>query len=107
MKTVCIVALWLLLVGCTSSRQGSSLTAEQAKTLALRLANNKATADYHCQPFRDGQPAQFRAGYWVWTEREAYGLGDIEARVELAPDGSPHKVELRLLDSRAPLVRVF
>src|SRR5262245_24565063 len=101
MKILCIIAFSFVLVGCTSSRQSSSLTAEQAKALAMRLANDKASTDYHCQPFRDGRPAHFTAGYWVWTDREAYGHGDIEARVELAPDGSPHTVELRLLDSRA------
>jgi hypothetical protein len=107
MKIPCIIFSSFLLAGCSGSHPGSSLTAEQARTRALQLANDKASADFHCQPFHDGQPAQFVAGYWVWTDRAGYGEGDFEARVELAPDGSAHKVELQLLDNRAILHSYF
>jgi hypothetical protein len=101
MRASFIVGFALLLVGCnTSTRQGASLTAEQAKTVAMRLANDKASTLYHCQPFRDGQPAQFVAGHWLWVARQGFGHGDIEATVELAANGSTNNVDLQLFDSQ-------
>ena len=100
MKRSCIIISAFLLVGCASSRQIASLTAEQAKSLAIRLANEKAFALYHCQPFRDGQPPHFKAGHWIWTEQQGFGHGDIQATVELAADGSTHDVDVQLFDSR-------
>ena len=100
MKTLCLIAFALLLVGCrTGARQGSSLNAEQARTVALQLANDKAFELYHCQPFHDGPPARFAQGRWVWTDREGYGICDFEAKVDLAADGSSHTVDLKLLDN--------
>jgi uncharacterized protein YcfL len=101
MKTSFIIIFTLLLVGCASTRQSASLTAEQAKTVAMRLANDKAFTLYHCQPFRDSQPARF-VGQWVWVDYQGFGYGDIQATVELAADGSTHSVDLKLLVS-APL----
>jgi hypothetical protein len=56
MKTSCIILFALLLVGCTSTHQTASLTADQAKAVAIRLANEKAAATYHSETFHDGQP---------------------------------------------------
>jgi hypothetical protein len=79
------------------------LSAEEAKTMAMRLANGKASTVYHCQPFRDGQPSRFAAGQWVWVGQQGFGRGDIQATVELATDGSTNSVDLKLLDSQYPL----
>jgi PBP1b-binding outer membrane lipoprotein LpoB len=49
MRMSFIIILTLLLVGCPSTRQSASPTAEQAKTVAMRLANDKAFTVYHCQ----------------------------------------------------------
>ena len=100
MKIASIIIATLLLVGCTSTRPSASLTAEQAKTAALRLANDQAFTLYHCRPFHDGQPAQFVAGRWVWVDQQGFGHCDIQATVELAADESSHKVEVQLLDNR-------
>jgi len=102
MKISCIIISALLLVGCASKPHSASLTAEQAKSAAMRLANDKASAFYHCQPFRDGKPAQFVAGHWVWVGRQGYGHGDFQATVELAADGSTNNVDLQLCDSQVP-----
>jgi hypothetical protein len=83
-----------------AAEKSASLTAEQAKTVAMRLANDKASTLYHCQPFRDGQPARFVAGQWVWADLQGFGHGDIQATVKLAADGSTISVDLQLLDSR-------
>jgi hypothetical protein len=99
MKTSRIIFFALLLTGCTSTHQSSSLTSDQAKTIAMRLANAKALAIYHCQPFRDRQPAHLVAGHWVWTEQKGHGRGDIQVTVELAMDGSTQNVDLQLLDN--------
>ena len=98
MKITAIIAVTLLLVGCTST--SASLTAEQAKAVAMRLANDQAFTLYHCRPFHDGPPAQFVAGHWRWVERQGFGHSDIQATVELAADDSSHKVEVRILDSQ-------
>jgi uncharacterized protein YcfL len=99
-KTSPIFVFALVLVGCTSTHPNASLTAEQAKTVAIRLANDKASKLYHCQPFQDSEPAQYVSNHWVWFERQGVGHEDIEALVELAADGSAQKVEIQLLDSQ-------
>jgi len=66
------------------TRPSASLTAEQAKAAAMRLANDQAFSLYHCRPFHDGQPAQFVAGHWLWVEQQGFGHSDIQATVELA-----------------------
>jgi hypothetical protein len=78
----------------------SALTAVQAQALALRLANEKAQALYHRQPFRDGHPAQWVQGQWVWQAAQGQGTLDIEAIVKFAADGTNPDVNVRLLDSR-------
>ncbi len=101
MRTLCVIVFALLLVGCrTGARQGSSLNADQARTTALQLANDKAFELYHCQPFHDGPPARFTQGRWVWIDRQGYGKSDFEVVVELAANGSPRMVDLKLLDNR-------
>ena len=98
MKILSIITLTFLLAGCESSRQSASLSAEQAATQAMRLANDKADTLFHHRPFRDSKPAQFTAGHWIWTDRRGAGLGDFQARVELAADGSTNNVDVQLLD---------
>jgi hypothetical protein len=94
--------LAFILVGCESSRQSASLNADQAKTRAMGLANDKAAALYHSQPFVAGQPAQFVAGHWLWRARQGMGHGDIQATVELAMDGSTNNVDLQLFQYDTP-----
>jgi hypothetical protein len=102
MRISVVAIIGLLFIGCESSRQSALLTPEQAKTVARQLANEKAGALYHCQPFQEGQPASFAQGHWIWRDTRSYGRGDIEATVELAVDGSTNNVELQLLDSQLP-----
>jgi hypothetical protein len=83
-----------------TAEKSASLTAEQAKTVAMRLANDKALTLYHCQPFRDGQPARFVAGQWVWVDLQGLGHGDIQDTLQLAADGSTNSVDLKFLDSQ-------
>ena len=96
-KTPRIILLSLLLVGCTSTHQTASLTADQAEAVAIRLANEKAAATYHSKPFHAGQSPSFAAGHWTWRQ---LGTGDIEATVELAADGSTNSVVLNQLTER-------
>src|SRR4051812_19478965 len=42
------------------------LNAEEAKALALVLANQKAKELFGCEPFRDGTSIQTVDGGWVW-----------------------------------------
>lgn len=85
-----------ILVGCESSRQTAALTADQAKTLTIRLANDKTASIYLGQPFPDGQPATFVSGHWIWKE---LAPGDIEATVKLAADGSTNSVAINYLSN--------
>jgi hypothetical protein len=100
MKTSLILVLAFMFVGCESSRQSALLTPDQAKTLAMRLANDKVATLYHSQPFVAGQPAQFVAGHWLWVARQGFGRGDIQATVELAADGSTNSIDLKLFESQ-------
>ena len=100
MRVACLIAFAIALGGC-AARDGAPLTAEQAQSVAVHLANSKASTLYHCQPFSSSRPARYTQGHWVWSDRHGYGMGDIEATVELAADGSTNSVDLKLLDSRA------
>lgn len=88
----------------TSTGRSASLSTWQATTVAIRLANEKASIFYHCQPFQDGQPARFVASHWVWMGHQGYGHGDFEVTVELAEDGSTNNVDLQLLDNQNQLL---
>jgi hypothetical protein len=105
MKTSWISIFTLLLVGWASTRQSTLLNAEQAKSVAIHLANDKTAILYHRKPFQDGQPAQFVSGRWVWVGLQGFGRDDIQATVELAADGSTNNVDLQLFDNEMP--RVF
>lgn len=37
--------------------------------------------------------------HWVWTDTRGVGHEDIQARVDLATDGSTNEVEVKFLDS--------
>jgi hypothetical protein len=99
MKTHYAWGLVLLCAGCQASHQGPRLTAEQAMATAVQLANAKGDALYRKHPFEAGKPPQFTGGRWVWTDMQGVGQMDLQARVELAADGSTNRVELHLLDS--------
>ena len=91
--------------GCsTGMRQGKTLTAEQADALALKLANDKALAIYNCQIFQDARTARFVQGHWEWSQRRGFGHCDLEATVQLAPDGSTNAVDVKLLDNQNQVV---
>ena len=101
MKNPCSVLLAVVLLGCNAARpRTAALTTEQASDLAQRLANEEAQALYHCQPFHNGPSAQFIRGNWVWHDLRGQGVGDFEARVQFARDGTEPSVGVVLLDSR-------
>ncbi len=99
MKIPFIAVSAVILAGCASPQPKPSLTAQQASALAVTLASNEASAVYHGQPFRSGEPARFVAGHWRWTGQRGYGQGDLQATVELAADGSTNQVVLNLLSN--------
>jgi uncharacterized protein YcfL len=104
MKISWFIILALALVGCSSTPQtttpSTGLTSLQATTLAMQLANEKAAAAYNSRPFTKQEPILFLQGRWLWIGREGYGQGDIQARVELAADGSTNSVALQLLSNQ-------
>ncbi len=87
----------LFLIGCATSQQSASLNPEQAKTIALRLANDKAFTLYHCQPFHDGEHVCFIKDRWEWSGQVPMGCADLEATVVLAEDGSTNQVSFQTL----------
>jgi len=99
MRTTSAILFALLLAGCASSPPKAKLTAEQATSLAVQLANDKAVELYHVQPFCDVQPARFTDGRWVWTDRCGVGHQDVQVTVALAADGSTNAVDLKVFDS--------
>ena len=98
MKAYHFVLLALVLVGC--STRTHSLNADQARTRARGVANEQARKLYGAQPFWNGAPARFVQGQWVWSDRRGCGVGDLEATVTLAADGSPRSVDVILLNSQ-------
>ena len=103
MKLRHVIAIALLLAGCSSSPQTHNLSVERATALARRLANEQAQAQYHCQPFRDGPAAESVQGHWVWRDLKGQGQLDVEGSVDFAADGSNPSVRVILLDNRARL----
>jgi hypothetical protein len=103
LKCSLIIILLLPLVGCVHSRERATLTAEQAKTLAMRLANDKVFTLYHCQPFWNELPAHFEAGHWIWVDKQGFGHGDFNVRVELSADGSTNNVGLEFFSNENPV----
>ena len=97
MKKPCIAILIFLLVGCAGRHQNPTLTAEQAKAIAMQLANDKTFLLYQCRPFQDGQPARFVSGHWIWVGQHGFGQNDIEATVELAANGSTNDLNFKVL----------
>jgi hypothetical protein len=100
MKTRWLVAFALLAAGCSARHEKAALNADQARIMAVQLANDKAAELYRCRPFQDTATVRFDAGHWVWTERRAAGHSDFQATVELAANGSTNRVDIQLLDSQ-------
>ena len=100
MKTKYLIPLVAFVVGCNSTATHTPpLTPDKAGSLAQQLANEKAQALYHCQPFQKTEPAQFIDGHWVWHQIQGQGKGDLEARIEFKPDGADPKITLTRLES--------
>ncbi len=95
-----MIAFAFLLAGCGIRHEQAGLTADQARSMAVQLANDKAAELYGCRPFHDNLSAHFAAGCWRWTTRQGAGYTDFQATVELAADGSTNHVEVQWLDSR-------
>ena len=100
MKMKHLATLLVILAGCsTTATHTGKLTADEAGSLALRLANEQAQTLYNCQPFHNASPARFLQGHWSWYQSKGLGLGDIEATVEFGPDGTEPIVTVARLDS--------
>jgi hypothetical protein len=107
MKTkLCLIAA-LLLAGCASPEKQTSLTPDQARDIAIGLANQQSEALFHCQPFKDGPPARWTGHHWVWTTRQGVSHADMDATVELNAAGKARQVEVRLFTSIDNLSRSF
>jgi hypothetical protein len=98
-----IIPISLLLGGCSSTPHTGALSVEQATELARKLANERARAQYNCQPFRDGPSARFLQGQWVWRDLKAQGQADVEGSVSFAADGANPSVRVIHLDTRPSL----
>jgi hypothetical protein len=106
----------LLLAGCcvasaqtiniiTNSNKPTILTQDQAETLALRLANDRAMELYKWNQmflYENSPQANQVAGHWVWTDWRGSGHGVFNATVELAFDGSTNSVKITYKDGWLP-----
>ena len=95
----------------TPTNTPSQLTIEQATSLAIRLANDRCKQDYPgnvhptiFEKYKDPKSnAAFIDGHWIWTGNCLIDpLYWYSARVELASDGSPNSVEVKLCHSPSP-----
>ena len=106
MRTPYSILFALALVGCTAGgSHNATLTADQAENLARKLANERSQALFRSQPFREGTPAQFVEGHWLWHDQRGQGNGDVEATVEFAADGTEPSVDVTFLDGRPEPLR--
>jgi hypothetical protein len=72
--------------------------AADATARAVLAANSVARRDYSIEPFTGLKPAaSFDGQVWSWRNRVAWGHGDFEAEVRIAPDGTTESVEVEFL----------
>ena len=90
MKIPTIIVLGFLLAGCASSQPKATLSVGQATVLAVQLANTKAEELWQVHPFHGWRRARFESGRWMWDEL----TGNVQARVEIAADGSTNEVSV-------------
>ena len=73
-----------------------------ATTRAIQLANDAAQQQFSVAPFeKTSQKAEFDGQRWTWHRRIACGMGDLEADVAIAPNGTVEEVNIRLLMDQA------
>ena len=77
----------------------TTLTPEQAGSLAQQLANERAQTLYNCQPFYKVQPARLADSHWSWHQLQGQAKGDMEAKVEFKQDGAEPNVSVMRLES--------
>ena len=71
------------------------LSAEEAATLAARLANDQCERQHQKRPFRGEQyPAVLQDGLYRWGGLDVGGRGGLSARVTFRQDGSASYVEV-------------
>ena len=71
------------------------LSAEEAATLAARLANDQCERQHQKRPFRAEQyPAVLQDGLYRWGGLDVGGPGGLSARVTFRQDGSASHVEV-------------
>lgn len=102
MNALRFIPLIVILAGChsTDAHRRTMLTAGQARLIARQLANDQARTLYDLEPFWNGAPARFVQGGWIWSDRQGCGVGDVEATVILAADGSPRSIDVMFLDTQ-------
>jgi hypothetical protein len=85
------------LPGAAAPLPGQTLNPDEAKVLACRIANQRATELYGWSPFTEFPAAAFDQGCWSWRELRGCGLYDFDAMVQFCEDGSIPSVDINLL----------
>jgi hypothetical protein len=98
MKANLMAVSLVLLAGCQSSLTNRPITAGDAQSTCVQLANEKADSMYHRRPFQSRRPARFEQGRWIWTDTQGAGSLDFAATVLLAANGSTNSVDVKMLD---------
>jgi hypothetical protein len=92
-----------LIVGCLSLIFGIDryfrLSAQEAKDLALHLANKESLAKFKIEPFQDGRDATLENGRWTWGGLSAVGKVDISADVSFDAYGNNPLTKIWLMSS--------
>lgn len=70
------------------------LSLAQAHLLATRIARSHFEYAVGRDAFDNSRPPQLVAGRWVWKWRRGSGLGDVEAKVTFAKDGTSPQFDL-------------
>lgn len=97
MKTAMVFLFAFVFIGCGNPPKKAALTAEEAKTLAAKLAYEKAIETYHYNMFNTNfcPEAHLANGRWIWRNAGGHGAGAYYAVVELALDGSTNSVSVK------------
>lgn len=95
---ICIILFLAVCAGCHSagtSKLEKPLSQSQALELAVKLANEKSTAQYSVAPFElDSYRVLFSEGRWLWGGLDPAGINGYSANVTFDAFGMNRTVEV-------------
>jgi hypothetical protein len=75
------------------------LSSNEARALALHLANRESQVKFKLEPFQDQTHTRFEDGRWLWSGSSGVGNADLRAEVSFDAYGRNPKTKLWIMTS--------